>query len=66
MNPREPPAGFLPTPAGRPKSGGGERIRTADPLRAKQALFHLSYTPDCRGGPSWNRTNDLTLIRRAL
>ena len=46
--------------------GGGERIRTDDPLRAKQALFHLSYTPDCRGGPSWNRTNDLTLIRRAL
>jgi hypothetical protein len=27
-------------------SGGGGRIRTGDPLRAKQALFHLSYTPD--------------------
>jgi hypothetical protein len=26
--------------------GGGERIRTDDPLRAKQALFRLSYTPD--------------------
>ena len=25
--------------------GGGERIRTDDPLRAKQALFRLSYTP---------------------
>ena len=25
--------------------GGGERIRTDDPLRAKQALFQLSYTP---------------------
>ena len=28
------------------RTGGGERIRTDDPLRAKQALFHLSYTPD--------------------
>ena len=27
------------------KTGGGERIRTDDPLRAKQALFQLSYTP---------------------
>jgi hypothetical protein len=27
------------------KAGGGERIRTDDPLRAKQALFRLSYTP---------------------
>ena len=26
-------------------SGGGERIRTDDLLRAKQALFRLSYTP---------------------
>ena len=35
--------------------GGGERIRTDDPLRAKQALFQLSYTPDSlSGGPSWN------------
>ena len=34
---------------------GGERIRTDDPLRAKQALFQLSYTPDSlNGGPSWN------------
>ena len=30
--------------------GGGGRIRTGDPLRAKQALFHLSYTPDCLVG----------------
>ena len=28
------------------RTGGGERIRTDDPLRAKQALFRLSYTPD--------------------
>ncbi len=27
-------------------SGGGERIRTDDLLRARQALSHLSYTPD--------------------
>ena len=26
-------------------SGGDERARTADPLRAKQVLSHLSYTP---------------------
>jgi len=26
-------------------SGGGKRTRTADPLRAKQVLFQLSYTP---------------------
>ncbi len=25
--------------------GGGRRIRTADPLLAKQVLFQLSYTP---------------------
>ena len=25
--------------------GGGKRIRTADPLLAKQVLFQLSYTP---------------------
>ena len=26
--------------------GGGERIRTDDPLRARQVLSQLSYTPD--------------------
>ena len=25
--------------------GGGKRTRTADPLRAKQVLYQLSYTP---------------------
>jgi hypothetical protein len=25
--------------------GGGKRARTADPLRARQVLFQLSYTP---------------------
>ncbi len=53
--------------------GGGERDRTDDPLLAKQVLSQLSYTP-CKytrftnfiGGPNWNRTNDLTLIRGAL
>ncbi len=41
--------------------GGGERVRTDDLLRARQALSQLSYTPsfiaDCgiqSGGPSWN------------
>ena len=28
------------------RSGGGERDRTDDLLRAKQALSQLSYTPD--------------------
>ena len=28
------------------KAGGGERDRTDDLLRAKQALSQLSYTPD--------------------
>ena len=27
-------------------SGGGERVRTDDLLRARQALSQLSYTPD--------------------
>ena len=26
--------------------GGGERVRTDDLLRARQALSHLSYTPE--------------------
>ena len=26
---------------------GGSRIRTGDPLLAKQVLYQLSYTPDC-------------------
>ena len=35
------------------KNGGGERDRTDDLLRARQALSQLSYTPthDKRGGP---------------
>ena len=36
-----------------PFSGGDKRIRTADPLRAKQVLSQLSYTPPSgeNGGP---------------
>ena len=26
-------------------NGGGKRVRTADPLLAKQVLYQLSYTP---------------------
>src|SRR5688572_14413508 len=33
------------------KNGGGERIRTADPLRARQVLYQLSYAPGFCGGP---------------
>ena len=28
------------------ENGGGERIRTDDPLLAKQVLYQLSYTPE--------------------
>jgi hypothetical protein len=27
--------------------GGGKRVRTDDPLLAKQVLYQLSYTPNC-------------------
>ena len=33
-------------PVSPPDGGGGKRTRTADPLRAKQVLSQLSYTPD--------------------
>ena len=51
-----------------PFSGGDNRIRTDDLLRAKQALSHLSYTPASEeiGGPEWARTTDLTIISRTL
>ena len=35
---------FLVRPAP-PATGGGKRIRTDDPLLAKQVLYQLSYTP---------------------
>ena len=46
--------------------GGGERVRTDDPLRARQVLSQLSYTPKNVGGPGWTRTSDLTIISRVL
>ena len=46
--------------------GGGERVRTDDPLRARQVLSQLSYTPNKVGGPGWTRTSDLTIISRVL
>ena len=49
--------------------GGDNRDRTGDLRLAKPALSQLSYIPSFRlsdGGPKWNRTTDLTLIRRAL
>ena len=47
---------------------GADRDRTDDLLLAKQALSQLSYSPLCCiiGGPRWDRTSDLTLIKRAL
>ncbi len=54
----------------RAKLGGGERVRTDDPLRARQVLSQLSYTPNSlaqvNGGPGWTRTSDLTIISRVL
>ena len=55
-----------------PNIGGGERVRTDDPLRARQVLSQLSYTPNQNpgahgdGGPGWTRTSDLTIISRVL
>ena len=52
--------------------GGDIRARTGNLRLAKPALSHLSYIPSSmlslkgNGGPRWNRTIDLTLIRRAL
>ena len=52
--------------------GGAKRDRTADLLRARQALSQLSYGPDKNrhtstiGGSGQIRTADLTLIRGAL
>ena len=47
--------------------GGDDRIRTGDPLLAKQVLSQLSYIPaDKSGGPSWDRTDDLRLAKPAL
>jgi hypothetical protein len=48
------------------RAGGDDRIRTGDPLLAKQVLSQLSYIPALSGGPSWDRTRDLALIKRAL
>jgi hypothetical protein len=39
-------------------SGGGERVRTDDLLRARQALSQLSYTPE-KNGPNWWAWMDL-------
>ena len=64
--------------AERSASGGAEGIRTPDLRRAKAALSQLSYGPapaapaacygrrPAGGGPAWNRTRDLSLIRTAL
>ena len=51
-----------------PYRGGDERVRTDDPLLAKQVLYQLSYTPALLkgGGPKWTRTTDLAIISRAL
>ena len=57
---------FLSSRSSRLSFGGGERVRTDDPLRARQVLSQLSYTPNLNGGPGWTRTIDLTIISRVL
>ena len=44
-SPQESRASFSPTFLSRKKIGGDERVRTDDPLLAKQVLSQLSYTP---------------------
>ncbi len=47
------------------KSGGAMRDRTADLLRARQALSQLSYNP-IDGGRYRARTSDPLLVREVL
>ena len=42
-----------------PYPGGDERVRTADPLRAKQVLYQLSYIPPCWEGAEVSLLQDL-------
>ena len=56
-------AGLCPSP-GLP-SGGDEEVRTPDPLRARQVLSQLSYTP-IYDGPSGTRTPDQPVMSRLL
>jgi hypothetical protein len=54
---------------GRAGRGGAEGTRTPDIRLAKAALSQLSYGPKPwrrKGGPTWIRTRDLSLIRTAL
>jgi hypothetical protein len=52
-------AAFLPEKTTGPCDaiGGGERNRTDDLLRARQALSQLSYTPDQRQWWAWMELN---------
>ena len=51
--------GFRPWLPHRKVGGGDERTRTADPLRAKQVLYRLSYVPMSTWGKTlvrvWHR-----------
>ncbi len=46
-------------------NGGDKEIRTLDPLRARQVLSQLSYTP-LNGGPSGTRTPGRPVMSRLL
>ena len=50
-----------------PLLGGGDRIRTDDPMLAEHVLSQLSYTPSPPlGGGKRVRTDDLMLAKHAL
>ena len=40
------PGKMADTASGRPSHGGADRVRTGDPLLAKQMLYQLSYDPE--------------------
>ena len=44
------------------KSGGADRVRTGDPLLAKQVLYQLSYDPSVEGC-SERTTSEIYFVR---
>ena len=50
----------------RPPCGGDEEVRTPDPLRARQVLSQLSYTPILAGASEIFRFSPFENSKRAL
>ena len=49
-----------------PMYGGDEEVRTPDPLRARQVLSQLSYTPKFRGQIVPSKSNNIIACQQAL